>query len=382
MSSFSAPKLTLMIGRMVAVPAPASLMSALRRAQVTNTDSGPSGFQLEFQVKRGSSPLDYDMATQSLLAPFNRVVLMVTLSTLPTVIMDGLITRIELHPRQGNQPDTMVVTGEDISVAMDLEEKSLPFPAMSDFMIADLIMAEYAMYGIIPMALPTMVNLSVDPLDYTIQQAGITDRAFLNKLAARNGYVFQIIPGPAPMVNTGYFGPPRRLGVPQAALTVNELPVSNVNSLSFSYDALAPTTVTGLVQDTLDTDMDIPIAAVLPLRIPPMAAMPAILANVPNIRVSLLDPEGMDPIQAETVAQSMVDRSTDNVLTATGELDVLRYGSVLSAPGLVGVRGAGYGHDGLYYVQQVTHEIKPESYTQQFTLTREGWGSTIPMVRP
>ncbi|MCY1083065.1 hypothetical protein [Archangium lansingense] len=380
--SFSTPKLTLMIGRMVAVPAPASLMSALRRAQVTNTDSGPSGFQLEFQVKRGSSPLDYDVVTQGLLAPFNRVVLMVTLSTIPTVIMDGLITRIELHPRQGNQPDTMVVTGEDISVAMDLEEKTMPFPAMSDFMIADLIMAEYAMYGIIPMALPTTINLSSDPLDYTIQQPGITDRAFLNKLAARNGYVFQIIPGPAPMVNTGYFGPPRRIGVPQAALTVNELPVSNVNSLSFSYDALAPTTVVGLVQDSLETDMDIPIAALLPLRVPPMAAMPAILANVPNIRISLLDPEGMDPIQAETVAQSMVDRSTDNVLTATGELDVLRYGSVLSAPGLVGVRGAGYGHDGLYYVQQVTHEIKPESYTQQFTLTREGWGSTIPMVRP
>lgn len=380
--SFTTPKLMLMIGRMVAVPAPASLMAALRRAQVTNSDSGPSGFQLEFQVKRGSSPLDYDMVTQGLLAPFNRVVLTVTLSSLPTVIIDGLITRVELHPRQGNQPDTMVVTGEDLSVAMDLEEKSFPYPAMSDFMIAEAIMAEYAVYGIIPLALPTMVNLSVDPLEYTNQQAGTTDRAYLNKLAKRNGYVFQIIPGPLPLMNTGYFGPPRRLGVPQAALTVNELPVSNVNSLSFSYDALAPTTVVGLVQDTLETDMDIPIAALLPDRIPPLASLPAIIANVPYIRISLLDPEGMDPIQAETVAQSMVNESTDNVLTATGELDVLRYGSVLSAPGLVGVRGAGYGHDGLYYVKQVTHEIKPESYTQQFTLTREGWGSTIPMVRP
>jgi hypothetical protein len=220
------------------------------------------------------------------------------------------------------------------------------------------------------------------PLDYTIQQSGMTDRAFLNKLAARNGYVFQIIPGPTALMNMAYFGPPRRLGVPQAALTVNELPMSNVKSMSFSYDALAPTTVLGLVQDTLETDMDIPVAALLPLRVPPLASTPAIVANVPNIRVTLLDPEGMDPMQALVVAQSMVNQSTDQVVTATGEVDVLRYGSILSAPGLVGVRGAGYRHDGLYYVQQVTHTITPESYTQGFTLTREGWGSTVPMVRP
>ncbi|MGZ3458109.1 MAG: hypothetical protein ACXU86_06330 [Archangium sp.] len=380
--SFSGLNLTLMVGRMVPTPAPAALVSALRQAQVTVTDSGPSGFQLQFQVARGSSSLEYDFLSQGLLAPFNRIVLVVTLNATPTVIMDGLITRIELHPGQGNQSDTMVVTGEDVSVAMDLMEKSLPYPAMSDWMIADLILLQYATYGIVPLVIPTSVSLSMMPLDYTIQQAGMTDRAFINKLAARNGYVFQIIPGPVPLMNMAYFGPPRRLGVPQAALTVNELPLSNVKSLSFSYDALAPTTVLGLVQDTLETDMDIPVAALLPLRIPPLASTPAIVANVPNIRVTLLDPEGMDPMQAYVVAESMVNQSTDQVVTATGEVDVLRYGSILSAPGLVGVRGAGYRHDGLYYVQQVTHSITPESYTQSFSLTREGWGSTVSMVRP
>ena len=41
-----------------------------------------------------------------------------------------------------------------------------------------------------------------------------------------------------------------------------------------------------------------------------------------------------------------------------GELDVLRYGSVLKARQLVGVRGAGMAFDGLYYVKSVTHTIK------------------------
>lgn len=380
--SFSGLNLTLMVGRMVPTPAPAWLVSALRRAEITTTDRGPSGFALQFQVTRGSNTLDYDVLTQVLLVPFNRIVLVVTLNGKSTVLIDGLITRLELQPRQGNKPDMLTVTGEDVSVAMDLIEKSLPYPAMSDWMIANFIILQYMQYGLVPTVIPTMTSLSMMPLDYTIQQPGMTDRAFLNQLAARNGYIFQIIPGPVPLMNLAYFGPPRRLGVPQAALTVNELPMSNVTSLHFTYDALAPTTVFGLVQDTLETDMDIPIVALLPDRIPPLASVPAIVANVPNIRVSLLDPVGMDPIMAEVVAESMVNQSTDQVLTASGELDVLRYGSILSAPGLVGLRGAGYSHDGLYYVQQVTHTLTPDSFTQSFTLTREGWGSTLPAVMP
>jgi len=48
----------------------------------------------------------------------------------------------------------------------------------------------------------------------------------------------------------------------------------------------------------------------------------------------------------------------------------------------VGVRGVGSTYDGLYYVQSVTHRIRPGSYKQSFTLTREGVGSTVPRVVP
>jgi hypothetical protein len=65
-----------------------------------------------------------------------------------------------------------------------------------------------------------------------------------------------------------------------------------------------------------------------------------------------------------------------------GELDAARYGGVLEPRGLVGVRGAGYLHDGLYYVKQVTHTLRRGAYRQKFTLTREGYGSTVPVVIP
>ena len=61
--------------------------------------------------------------------------------------------------------------------------------------------------------------------------------------------------------------------------------------------------------------------------------------------------------------------------TAQGELDGLQYGDVLKPRGIVGVRGAGFTHDGLYYVKSVSHSISKGQYKQRFSLTREGTGA-------
>ena len=65
-----------------------------------------------------------------------------------------------------------------------------------------------------------------------------------------------------------------------------------------------------------------------------------------------------------------------------GTLNVIRYGSVLRANELVGVRGAGRAYDGLYYVRTVTHNIKRGEFKQSFTLSRDGLVSltqTVPV---
>jgi hypothetical protein len=71
-----------------------------------------------------------------------------------------------------------------------------------------------------------------------------------------------------------------------------------------------------------------------------------------------------------------------DVVTAEGELDTMRYGDLLQARALVGLRGAGYSYDGLWYVRRVKHQIQKEKYTQSFSLCREGLGSTVPAVIP
>ena len=69
-----------------------------------------------------------------------------------------------------------------------------------------------------------------------------------------------------------------------------------------------------------------------------------------------------------------------DVVTGNGTLDVDRYGQVLRARSLVGVRGAGVAFDGLHYVDSVTHTIARGQFRQSFTLTRNALVSSTPVV--
>ena len=72
-------------------------------------------------------------------------------------------------------------------------------------------------------------------------------------------------------------------------------------------------------------------------------------------------------------------RSADAV-SGNGTLDVLRYGRVLKARQLVGVRGAGMAFDGLYFVKSVTSTIKRGEFKQSFELTQKRLVSITPRV--
>ena len=87
----------------------------------------------------------------------------------------------------------------------------------------------------------------------------------------------------------------------------------------------------------------------------------------------------MNPLQAVMYGLAEASRTADAV-TATGSLNVLRYGRILKARGLVGLRGAGTSFDGLYFVSSVTHKIKRGEYKQDFELKRNGLVSTVPKV--
>ncbi len=373
--------LTLLIGPTVAVPAPPLLVDALESVEVTSTDRGRSGFQLTFSAGR-SGPADLvDSPLLSLpaLRPFSRVVVQVAFGGAPRVLMDGVITHRELTPSAAPGAGTLTVTGQDVSVMMDLEEKNVEHPAQAENAIATLLIssAAYSAYGLVPdVVAPPQVDTPAATERVPVQRG--TDLAYLNQMAARYGFVCYVVPGPRAMANTVYWGPPVRVGAPQPALSVDLGAETNVERITFRSDGLAPTRVTGAVQDR-STGEAVAVRSAAGLRTA-LSAQPD-WRTLPSIRTTLIGDSGLTATQALARAQGTADASTDSV-TATGTLDALRYGALLTARGLVGLRGAGFTHDGLWYVSRVSHRIRRGEYTQDFTLTRDGSGSTISAVRP
>lgn len=373
--------LTVLIGRKVPIPAPPPLLQAFDSLEVTHDDTGRSGFQMTFMVGRSGPKdlLEYALLSSPLLRVSNRVVLIVTFDAAPRVLMDGIITDQQLQPGSEPGSSTLTITGEDVSLMMDKEEKPLQHPAQDEYVIVNKIILSYYEYGLIPLVFPPGLIDPPIPIERTPVQRG-TDLQYLNQMAKRHGYLFHIIPGPRKLVNTAYWGPPYRIGVPQKALSVNMGPDTNVESINFRHNSLAPTFVSGHVQDRL-TDRAMPVTSFASMRIP-LSRKPAWLADRRNVSLKQMRPCGLSTVQAYAQAQGETDSSMDDVVTATGKLDALRYGNLLKPRGLVGLRGVGDTYDGNYYVKSVTHNIGNDKYEQSFTITREGIGALIPVVIP
>jgi hypothetical protein len=374
--------LTLLIGPTIPVPAPLSLTENIVSVEVTNRDEGRDGFQVTFSVGRGgvTDLLDYQLLNNPLLMPFNRVIILVTIGVVPQVLIDGIIMHQQLKPSNEPGRSTLTITGDDLSVLMDMEQETETFPNQPDEVIVLSKLAPYAQYGIAPTVIPAP---SIDVpmiVDWTPGKHS-TDYKYIQELAKRNDYVFYITYTPVPGVTTGYWGPSARAFPTsvQSSLCVNMGRETNVSSIDFQNDVKKPYFLSGSFRDR-DLGTTIPIET-FASTLPPLSSEPTWVVNYPNVERRLFQANGLNALEAFTRAQAETDASVDTV-TATGELDSLSYGGVLRARSLVGVRGVGYSYDGIYYVKEVSHHIKIGEYTQSFTLSRDGLGSLTPVVPP
>lgn len=372
-------RINLLVGQMVPLPATPDMLNALEQVEVKHSDEEQSAFQLIFNLNRsGTVLMDYPLLANQSLKPGARVIMTVFTGVTPNVLMDGIITNQEVQPAQGDQPGKLTLTGLDVSVMMDREERDKEHPAQIENIIVSKILLTYAQYGIIPdVRMPPAVEFTL-PTEHIPKQRG-TDLAYIRDLAERHGYVFFIEPGPVPGVNRGYWGPPPRGGAPQPPLNVDLGGMTNTGQVNFQNDALEPTTVSGPVQDRNGNQQQ-QVQTFTTTREP--LATNQSHQNQQLVGQQLTRTEGgLTASQAQQQAQSRTDESADS-LTVTGELDSASYGSLLKARGIVPLRGVGFTYDGLYYVKNVTHKISRGSYKQSFTLKREGTGSTINMIPP
>lgn len=379
MTAPSSIKLELWLGEAIATPAPTYVTEKLQSVEITCSADAPNAFQLNFHADRaiGLSE-DFALLGGGLLQPWNRVIVGVRLNGSFKVLIDGFITHQELAHDKQFSASTFTVSGEDVSILMDRVELSLEYPQMGDSIIALAVLAKYSIIGIVPEVIPTPADLIPSVVERTPQQ-NATDRSYLRSLAAPYGYRFGVRPGPVPMTNIAYWGPPLNVGEVAPALSLDLGPATTIEKINFQLDSLAPVQVYGMVQDTI-TELDLPLATFETTRSPPLATDPAFNPLGLLQRRNLFTDPRYGYMQAFVDAQAQTDVSTDRVVTAQGELDTLRYGSIIDAPGLVDVRGAGRSYDGRYRVSAVTHSIARGSYKQAFTLAREGTGSTVSRI--
>ncbi|GJM40916.1 MAG: hypothetical protein DHS20C20_11980 [Ardenticatenaceae bacterium] len=367
--------LTLMMGPVVPVPVPKVVLEALDAVEVQHNTDQPSVFQLTFKFS-SKSILNTILLLMGDIGPIIRTVLVVTHNGLPTVLMDGVITDQQVTPDVQSGQTTLTLTGEDLSKLMDLiQVKGIPYPGMPPSARAAVILAKYAAFGIIPVVIPSIL-LDVPLPTSRIPTQNVKDRAYLNRLANEVGYVFYVDPGPVPGTSTAFWGPEVKigLGVPQPALSINMDAHTNVESLNVRFDGSRKTLpILNIHNPETKITIPIPLPDVTPLS-PPLGLVPP-----PPKNIQFLETGRLSPIQAALIGIAKAAKSAD-VVSATGSLNVLRYGHILKARQLVGLRGAGIAFDGLFFVKSVKHQLKRGEYKQDFTLTRNALVSNVPAV--
>jgi hypothetical protein len=310
-----------------------------------------------------------------------RCIVIATVNGQASVLIDGVITNNQIAPGDKGSNSTLTITGKDLTALMDQSDWSgFPFPACPREARVALMIAKYAFFGVIPIIIPSILFDISLPIEAIPAQQG-TDLTYIRSLAAEVGYVFYIAPGPTAGVSTAYWGPQVKVGAVQPSLNADMDAYTNVDSMQFTFDQEKnKLPLIYVYNQETGVSIPIPMPPITPLN-PPLGLIPPMYTNLipPDLKAFRDDVSKLPIPQAIMMGLA---KAADNAeaVTCEGSLDVTRYGGVLNARKLVGVRGVGPAFDGLYYVKSVTHKIKRGEYKQNFTLTRNGLVSTVSTV--
>ncbi len=387
----SGVQLSVKIGFITYGPAPEVVVDAIRSVQVTQKAGQRSGFQMTMAMEKGGE-IEQELLPSGFFAPGKRIILSLITNGVREVLMDGHIARYDVA--QSNEPGqaTLSLTGTDATQLMDqIDLSGIPLAGMPPIAQVNLILAKYLPLGIVPLVTPTPLIAVDNPIEKWKSQKG-TDYAHIQWLARQVGYQFSLEPGVTEGQQFAYFGPDigtliamgkTAAGDQLPPLTVNMDAASNIESLSVSFDGLSKPLVYGFYQHP-----DAP-GPVIPIPFPDVAFNPPLgpgfIPYAKNLALnkpssgsnSQNEEDGMSSSDLAALIMRGMGRAAQgaNVISASGSLDVARYGQILRPRKLVNVRGAGPHSDGTYYVQSVSTQIQRGSFKQSFTLSRNAHGS-------
>src|SRR5215831_7546425 len=228
-------QLRLLIGPIIPLTPPREVMDALSEVEVKVVDVGQSGFKLTFSIDKQSPLQILFLLAGGMPLLFMRVVIAVVVNGTTTVLIDGVITDNSIAPGDKGSNSTLTLMGKDLTALMDQSKMSgFPFPAMPAEARIALLLLKYAVFGVVPLVIPSVLLFVPLPIDQIPSQQG-TDLQYIKYLAEQAGYVFYIDPGPIPGVSKAYWGPQVKVGNPRPALSADMDAYTNVESLRFSF---------------------------------------------------------------------------------------------------------------------------------------------------
>ena len=268
--------------------------------------------------------------------------------------------------------------GEDLTAVMDQQEYTgVPYPAMPAEARVALIVAKYALYGMVPIVIPSLFLDVPIPMDRIPAHEG-TDLEYVNALAYDAGYTFYVDPGPAPGMNIAYWGPEIKVGVPQPAITL-DMGAHDERAIRSSSRSTRPRPTLPIVfiQNSL-TKLPIPLPVPpIDLLNPPLALLPPLPKKIEFMQRHR---EGHADEQLSEGGRARRARLGGGQRDSGSSSTCCATAACCSARQLVGVRGAGHRLRRPVLREEVTSTIKRGEFKQSFSLTRNGIISTLPVV--
>ncbi len=369
------------------------MTEAIREVRVTQKAGQRSGFQVTMAMEKGGE-IEQDLLPGGFFAPGKRMIFSVITNGVREVLMDGHIARYDVA--QSNEPGqaTLSLTGTDATQLMDqIDLSGVPMPGMAPITQVNFILLRYVALGIVPIVIPTPLFSLENPLESWPSQQG-TDYQYISRLAGKVGYQFSLEPGLTEGQQFAYFGPDIgalvALGKTAAGdtlppLTVNMDAASNIEGLSVSFNGLSKPLVYGFYLESNAPSPAIPIPMPDFFTNPPLG--PGFIPYAKNLAMNKPssgssesadeEEDGMSGSDLASLILRGVARAAKgaNVITASGTLDIARYGQLLRPRKIVNVRGAGPHSDGMYLVQSVSTTIQRGSFKQNFSLSKNAHGS-------
>ena len=267
-----------MVGPVVPIPLPQAAIDELTNVEVTQTaERGkPGGFRLTFNLSKHSPLHTIFLLTGGAVPPVLRTLIVATINGTPYVLMDGVITKQDVRPGTDASHDTLDITGVDLTAVMGwIDFSGIPYPAMPIEARVALIVAKYALFGIVPLVIPSILFEAPIPTDKIPKHKG-TDLALPQH--ARGTRRLRVLPRPRAAAGHEHRVLRARRSrwasrSPRSASTWTPTPTSS--RCSFTLDTEEKTLPVTFIQDLLTKiPIPIPIPDITPLN-PLLGADPA-----------------------------------------------------------------------------------------------------------